>query len=77
MANESEQTNDVNELHVFAESYDNYPDLASNVAMDAQDAGEPNTVINFFESLGDTYLEDKEQVISMIEQIEDEPGNVS
>ncbi len=59
------------ELHQFAEGYDNYPDLASNVALDAQEAGEPEEVIGFFESLGDTYLEDKDQVVSMIDQIDE------
>lgn len=64
------------ELHKFAENYDNYPDLASNVAIDAQEAGEPEVVVGFFEMLGDTYLEDKDQVISMIDQIDEtDPGD--
>lgn len=63
---------DSQELYYFAESYENYPELASNVAMDAQEAGQPSQVITFFESLGDTYLEDKDQVINMIEQVGDD-----
>lgn len=66
---------DVTQLHNFAQGYDNYPDLASNIALDAQEAGEPTSVINFFEVLGDTYLEDKDQVISMIDQIEETDTN--
>lgn len=65
------------ELHEFADTYDNYPDLASNVAMDAQEAGEAEEVVGFFESLGDTYLEDKDQVINMIDQIDDSSSDSS
>ncbi len=61
---------DTQELHQFADSYDNYPDLASNIALDAQEAGEPEEVVGFFESLGDTYIEDKEQVKNMLEQVD-------
>ncbi|HSH31131.1 MAG TPA: hypothetical protein VK963_00500 [Candidatus Saccharimonadales bacterium] len=60
------------ELYEFADKYGNYPDLASNIAMDAQESGQPEEVVNFFESLGDTYVEDKDQVMSMIEQVEGE-----
>ncbi len=63
---------DAQELYEFAEGYNNYPDLASNIALDAQETGEPDTVVNFFESLGDTYVEDRDQAISMIEQVEDD-----
>ncbi len=65
--------NDTQELHSFARDYDNYPDLASNIALDAQDAGEPTEVIGFFESLGDTYIEDRDQAENMIEQLEEKP----
>lgn len=58
------------ELQLFAEHYGNYPDLASNIALDAQEGGEPEVVVGFFESLGDTYIQDKDQVKNMIEQVE-------
>lgn len=61
---------DTQELHQFADNYDNYPDLASNIALDAQEAGEAEEVVGFFESLGDTYIEDKEQVKNMLEQVD-------
>lgn len=67
-------TKDTQELHSFARDYDNYPDLASNIALDAQDAGEPAEVVGFFESLGDTYIEDRDQAENMIEQIEEKPS---
>ncbi len=70
-------TDTTRELHNFAQGYDNYPDLASNVAMDAQDAGQPEEVVGFFESLGDTYLEDKDQVVNMIDQIDETPTGTS
>jgi hypothetical protein len=63
---------DSQDLYEFVEEYNNYPDLASNIALDAQEMGEPNTVITFFESLGDTYVEDKDQAISMVEQVEED-----
>ncbi len=69
MTNEADQSQG---LYEFAETYGNYPDLASNIALDAQEQGEPDMVVNFFESLGDTYVEDRDQVISMIEQVEDQ-----
>ncbi len=59
------------DLYEFAENYSNYPDLASNIAIDAEEQGESDTVVNFFETLGDTFVEDKDQVIGMIVQIED------
>jgi hypothetical protein len=64
---------DPQELYEFAETYNNYPDLASNIALDAEEMGEPDKVINFFESLGDTYIEDKDQAVSMIEQVDEQP----
>jgi hypothetical protein len=60
------------ELFDFAESYSNYPDAASNIAIDAEEQGQPDTVVNFFETLGDTVVEDKEQVMGMIEQLDDD-----
>ncbi|MBW3538062.1 hypothetical protein KY386_01050 [Candidatus Parcubacteria bacterium] len=68
----AEEQDQTQHLYEFADKYNNYPDLASNIAMDAQESGQPEGVVNFFESLGDTYVEDKDQVMSMIEQVEDE-----
>ncbi len=62
------------ELFEFVEKYNNYPDTASNMAIDAQEQGQPDTVVMFFETLGDTVVEDKDQVIGMIEQIDDMPA---
>jgi hypothetical protein len=64
--------NTTKELYDFAENYVNYPDLASNIAVDAEEKGEPEIVVNFFEALGDVYLEDKEQAKGMIEQLNDD-----
>jgi hypothetical protein len=58
------------ELKLFVDAYENYPDLASNIALDAQEAGESEMVVGFFESLGDTYIEDKEQAHNMVDQVE-------